>query len=220
MARFYAPSTIFIDEVDSIGTKRSEGDNEATRRVMAEMLVQMDGIMASDPSDDITKSLASTTSSTTINIKENKSKIVMVLGATNHPWDLDDALRRRFEKRVYIPLPNKIGRDQMFKINLKGIKVADDIKYSELIKNTEGYSGSDIANVCREAALMQMRRKLLKSGGNFDLMSIVNNPEFQNDLEAPVTQKDILAAIQNISRSVGSKDLVRYEQWTKEFSNQ
>lgn len=108
----------------------------------------------------------------------------------------------------------------MFKINLKEIKIADDLNYSELTNNTEGYSGADIANVCREAALMQMRRKLLKTNGGFDLMSIVNNPEFQNDLEAPVTQKDILAAIQNISRSVGSKDLAKYEQWTKEFSNQ
>lgn len=109
MARFYAPSTIFIDEVDSIGTKRGEGDNEASRRVMAEMLVQMDGVSSVNENEELSQ-------------EELKKKIVMVLGATNHPWDLDDALRRRFEKRVHIPLPNSLGRLEMFDINLKDIE--------------------------------------------------------------------------------------------------
>ena len=74
--------------------------------------------------------------------EEVKKKIVMVLAATNHPWDLDDALRRRFEKRVYIPLPNTVGREEMFKINLKGVTLANDVNIAELVKMTEGYSGA------------------------------------------------------------------------------
>jgi katanin p60 ATPase-containing subunit A1 len=88
MARFYSPTTIFIDEVDSIGSKRGDGEHEASRRVKAELLVQMDGV--------------NSTSSTNPNEEGDDRKIVMVLGATNHPWDLDEALRRRFEKRVCI----------------------------------------------------------------------------------------------------------------------
>ena len=76
-----------------------------------------------------------------------KRKIVTVIGATNRPWDLDEALRRRFEKRVYIALPSIKGREELFKINLANVKVVDNVDWQKLIKLTEGYSGADIANV-------------------------------------------------------------------------
>ena len=82
----------------------------------------------------------------------------MVLAATNRPWDLDDAIRRRLEKRIYIPLPTAVGREQLFSINLKGVKIAEDVKYETLISMTEGYSGADLANVCRDAAMMPLRK--------------------------------------------------------------
>lgn len=84
----------------------------------------------------------------------------MVLAATNRPWDLDEAIRRRLEKRIYIPLPTEKGRDELFKINLRGMPLAADIDWNYLIKITEGYSGADISNVCRDAAMMPMRKKL------------------------------------------------------------
>lgn len=84
----------------------------------------------------------------------------MVLAATNRPQDLDEAIRRRLEKRIYIPLPTANGREQLFKINLRGIRVADDVNWEELIRITDGYSGADLANVCRDAAMMPLRRKL------------------------------------------------------------
>ena len=90
MARFYAPSTVFLDEVDALGGQRGgSGDTEASLRVKSELLVQMDGMASSI---------------------EAGSGSVTVLGATNLPWNLDEALRRRFEKRVYIPLPEEEQR--------------------------------------------------------------------------------------------------------------
>jgi katanin p60 ATPase-containing subunit A1 len=208
MARFYAPSTIFIDEVDSIGQKRGDGDNEASRKVMAEMLVQMDGVSGKLDQEDIS-------------IEELKKNIVMVMGATNLPWDLDDALRRRFEKRVYIPLPNSVGRREMFNINMKGIQVEESIDMDKLVQLTDGYSGADIANVCREASLMQMRRKLMKTGGKLNFTAIKLNPSktLIDELDAPVTQNDFELAIKNISKSVSQNDIKKYEQFTEEYSN-
>jgi katanin p60 ATPase-containing subunit A1 len=74
---------------------------------------------------------------------------------------LDDALRRRLEKRIYIPLPGEEGRKQLFMINLKDIRMDADINWDYLVKKTDGYSGADISNVCREAAMMPMRKKIL-----------------------------------------------------------
>lgn len=75
--------------------------------------------------------------------------MVMVLGATNHPWDLDDAMRRRLEKRIYIPLPDIDTRRQLLDINLKEVKKADDVNLDFIAEKLEGYSGSDITSVCR-----------------------------------------------------------------------
>ena len=104
MARHYAPSTIFIDEIDSLCSKRgSESEHESSRRVKSELLTQMDGVDSGN----------------------EPGKMVMVLGATNFPWDIDEALRRRLEKRIYIPLPEKVGRRQLLDICLKDIKVSE-----------------------------------------------------------------------------------------------
>lgn len=121
----------------------------------------------------------------------------MVLAATNRPWDLDDAIRRRLEKRIYIPLPTEKGRSELFKINLRGMDMAEDIDWDHLIKVTDGYSGADISNVCRDAAMMPMRKKL--ASGGFDMLNLQN---IQADIEVPLTMQDFIDAIKNTSKSV------------------
>jgi len=99
-------------------------------------------------------------------------KNIIVLAATNRPWDLDDALIRRLEKRIYIPLPTEVGRLSLFKINLRDVKVEENIEWDSLVAKCDGYSGADISNVCREAAMMPMRRKLISGNFGFNLDEI------------------------------------------------
>lgn len=96
MSREKKPSMIFIDEVDSLCGKRTEGENESSRRIKTEFLVQMDGC-------------------------GHDTKGILVMGATNTPWELDEAFRRRFEKRIYISLPDPTARTAMFKGKLDGV---------------------------------------------------------------------------------------------------
>jgi len=195
MARFYAPSTIFIDEIDSICSKRgSDSEHEASRRVKSELLVQMDGVGGPTDADDA-------------------SKLVMVLAATNFPWDLDEALRRRLEKRIYIPLPCDKGIQALLKINLKDVKVAEDVSIEEIAKKLTGYSGADITNVCRDAAMQSMRRRI--QGLRPDDIRKLSKDE----LDLPTSATDFDDAIEKINKSVSKNDLEKYDQWMTEFGS-
>lgn len=192
MARFYAPSTIFIDEIDSLCSRRgSDTEHEASRRVKSELLIQMDGITNS----------------------EDPSKVVMVLAATNFPWDIDEALRRRLEKRIYIPLPTQEGREALLKINLKEVEKADDLDLSSIAHLLEGYSGADITSVCRDACMVKMRRTI----ANLTPEQIRSLSKDQLDL--PVSAEDFYEAIRKINKSVSAEDLKKYEKWMTEFGS-
>merc|ERR1719259_224625 len=193
MARFYSPSTIFIDEIDSLCSRRgSESEHEASRRVKSELLVQMDGMSS---------------------LQEDPGKMVMVLAATNFPWDIDEALRRRLEKRIYIPLPSEEGREALLKINLKEVKVDEGVDMSLIAKRLGGYSGADITNVCRDASMMSMRRKIAGLRP-----SEIKNLD-KNELDLPVTKQDFLDAIAKCNKSVSKEDLDKYEKWMEEFGS-
>ena len=193
MARFYSPSTIFIDEIDSIGSKRGSGDeHETSRRVKAELLIQMDGVEGATGGDDT-------------------SKMVMVLAATNFPWDIDEALKRRLEKRIYIPLPGADGRESLLRINLKEVELSDDVNLKMIAEQLGGYSGADITNVCRDASLMSMRRRI--AGLKPDEIRNLSKEE----LHLPTTGKDFEEASKKVSKSVSSEDLQKYEKWMEDF---
>ena len=134
MAREKKPSIIFIDEIDSLCGSRSEGENDSSRRIKTEFLVQMQGV-------------------------GNSMDGVLVLGATNTPWELDNAIRRRFQKRIYIMLPEAAARQGILKN--KGSKTKNSLTeqdWVDLGNASEGYSGSDLAIVVNEALMMPVRR--------------------------------------------------------------
>jgi len=134
MAREQKPSIIFIDEVDSLTSSRSDNESESARRIKTEFLVQMQGV-------------------------GNDMDGILVLGATNIPWVLDAAIRRRFEKRIYIPLPEQNARTVMFKLHMGQTPCTlTEQDYRELGARTEGYSGADISLVVRDSLMQPVRR--------------------------------------------------------------
>ncbi|KAL9460394.1 hypothetical protein AB3S75_001176 [Citrus x aurantiifolia] len=197
LARAYAPSTIFIDEIDSLCNARgASGEHESSRRVKSELLVQVDGVNNTGTNED------------------GSRKIVMVLAATNFPWDIDEALRRRLEKRIYIPLPNFESRKELIKINLKTVEVSKDVDIDEVARRTEGYSGDDLTNVCRDASLNGMRRKI--AGKTRDEIKNMSKDEISKD---PVAMCDFEEALTKVQRSVSQADIEKHEKWFQEFGS-
>ncbi len=138
-ARQAAPTVIFIDEIDAIAPRRSaggEGGTRVTERIVDTILTQMDGIRG----------------------LEN----VYVIAATNRVDIVDPALLRpgRFDKVIEVPMPDKVTRLEIFKVHTKKMPLAKDVDLKELAKLTEGFSGADIENVCREAGMLAIREAL------------------------------------------------------------
>ncbi|KAM9343374.1 katanin p60 ATPase-containing subunit A-like 1 [Pholidichthys leucotaenia] len=193
MARFYASTTIFIDEIDSICGRRGTSDeHEASRRVKSELLIQMDGVGGALENED-------------------PSKMVMALAATNFPWDIDEVLRWRLEKRIYIPLPSAVGRVELLKINLREVELAPDVDLDLIAEKIEGYSGADITNVCRDASMMAIRRRI--QGLTPEEIRALSKDE----LQMPVTMEDFTLTLKKISKSVSTADLEKYESWIDEY---
>lgn len=140
VARDLQPSIIFIDEVDSLLSERSNSEHEASRRLKTEFLVEFDGLPTNPDSDR-----------------------VIVMAATNRPQELDEAALRRFPKRVYVSLPDKETRAQLLKRLLsKQGSMFSDKDLGRLASLTEGYSASDLTALAKDAALGPIR-------GNFYL---------------------------------------------------
>ena len=137
-AKEKSPSIIFIDEIDAIGRARSKspmsGGNDERESTLNQLLTEMDGF--------------------------GTNSGVIVIAATNRADILDKALMRagRFDRQIYVELPDLIGRKEIFEVHMRKLKLADDVNIEFLAKQTPGFSGADIANVCNEAALMAARR--------------------------------------------------------------
>lgn len=190
LARHHAPSTIFLDEIDAIISQRGDGrsEHEASRRMKTELLIQMDGLTKTDD-------------------------LVFVLAATNLPWELDAALLRRLEKRILVPLPEAEARRGMFE-ELLPSSCNENLPYNLLVEKTEGFSGSDIRLVCKEAAMQPLRR----------LMSVLEQkkevvPEDELPSVGPIEPGDIETALRN-TRPSAHLSAHRYEKFNDDYGSQ
>jgi len=186
------PSVVFIDEVDSLLSQRNSNENEASRRLKTEFLVQLEGVGSGDAS--------------------NKER-VLVVGATNRPQELDEAARRRFVKRFYVPLPDDDARTTLLKTllakNRHCLTEADIEGY--LVPKTDGFSGADMRNLCQEAAMGPMRdvgSKLFAAGGSIDESQI-----------PPISLKHFDSALAVTAATVAQADLEQYEAWNATFGS-
>ncbi|MCD6464985.1 CDC48 family AAA ATPase [Candidatus Bathyarchaeota archaeon] len=140
-AKQAAPSIIFFDEIDAIAPVRGGGygDSHVTERVISQLLTEMDGI--------------------------EELRGVVVIAATNRPDIVDPALLRpgRFDKLLYVPLPDLEARKEILKIHLRKKPLAEDVDIDDLAKRTEGYTGADLAAICNTAVMLAIREHIMKS---------------------------------------------------------
>ncbi|KAK2738823.1 Vacuolar protein sorting-associated protein 4 [Onygenales sp. PD_40] len=213
MARESRPAIIFIDEVDALCGPRGEGESEASRRIKTELLIQMQGV-------------------------GKDSEGILVLGATNIPWQLDIAIRRRFQRRVHISLPDVNARMKMFLLNVGNTPChLTSADYRKLAEMSEGYSGSDISVVVQDALMQPIRKiqtathykKVLVDGnekvtpcspGDQGAMEM-SWVDVDSDklLEPPLLLKDFVKALKTSRPTVNEEDLKRNNEWTAEFGS-
>ncbi|CCW59737.1 unnamed protein product [Phytomonas sp. EM1] len=217
------PAIIFVDEIDALVSSRSDNENDASRRVKTEFLVQMQGV-------------------------GNDSQGILVLAATNIPWSLDVAIRRRFERRIYIPLPDMQARRRMLQIHMGNTShTLTEEDWMDLAQRTEMYSGSDIEQVVRDALFecirtMQVATHFKRVSGPSpkDPTRVVKNllaPCSPGDPDAfpmtideitdpellvplPVTKMDFLKALRTTKPSVSDADIEQHTKFTAEFGQE
>ena len=177
------PVIVFVDEIDSLlGTRGQEVGGEV--RVRDQFLKETDGIN-----------------------DKGKNLHLYVIGATNKPWSLDMPFLRRFSKRIIVPLPDNEARMAQFKLYTAPLILAEDVDLGTLAKLSEGYSGSDIKDIC-QAVQLRVVRELFKSGNALD----------KETTTRPITVADFKEIMRTRKPSV-SADMVRaYGQWANSFN--
>uniref|UniRef100_A0ABM5FTW2 Spastin n=1 Tax=Pogona vitticeps TaxID=103695 RepID=A0ABM5FTW2_9SAUR len=185
VARELQPSIIFIDEVDSLLCERREGEHDASRRLKTEFLIEFDGVQSSG---------------------EDR---ILVMGATNRPQELDDAVLRRFTKRVYVSLPNEETRLLLLKnlLSKQGNPLTQK-ELAQLARMTEGYSGSDLTALAKDAALGPIRELKPEQVKNMSASEMRN-----------IRLSDFTESLKKIKRSLSPQTLEGYIRWNKDFGD-
>ncbi|KAH8169048.1 ATPase family associated with various cellular activities (AAA) domain-containing protein [Sarocladium implicatum] len=197
LARALAPSIIFVDEIDSLLSQRSgSGEHEATRRIKTEFLIQWSDLQRAAAGRETTEK----------DRERGDANRVLVLAATNLPWAIDEAARRRFVRRQYIPLPEPTTRETQLRTLLGQQKHhLTDADILQLVKMTDGFSGSDITALAKDAAMGPLR-----SLGEALLHMTM-------DEIRPIMLVDFEASLKTIRPSVSKAGLKEYEDWATEF---
>ncbi|KAJ1802596.1 hypothetical protein LPJ56_006123, partial [Coemansia sp. RSA 2599] len=156
LARKLAPCVIFIDEVDALFSARSSGEaNKFRRDIMNQIMSEWDGLNTMRKKGAAAAGLSG----------GGPAAQVMVMAATNRPFDLDDAILRRLPRRILVDLPGAEDRERILKIHLAGEDLGDDVDLAALSKRTESFSGSDLKNLCVAAALAALRERVKEEVG-------------------------------------------------------
>ncbi|KAK7165825.1 hypothetical protein R3I93_005795 [Phoxinus phoxinus] len=185
VARELQPSIIFIDEIDSLLCERREGEHDASRRLKTEFLIEFDGVQSGG------------------------DERVLVMGATNRPQELDEAVLRRFAKRIYVALPTEESRLEVLKNLLsKHRNPLSQKELSQLARMTEGYSGSDLTSLAKDAALGPIRELRPEQVRNI-------SPNEMRDIRFP----DFVDSLKRIKRSVCPQTLDQYVRWNREYGD-
>ncbi|XP_065722538.2 spastin isoform X2 [Drosophila suzukii] len=186
VARHMQPSIIFIDEVDSLLSERSSSEHEASRRLKTEFLVEFDGLPGNPEGDRI-----------------------VVLAATNRPQELDEAALRRFTKRVYVSLPDEQTRELLLnRLLQKQGSPLDTEALRRLAKITDGYSGSDLTALAKDAALEPIRELNVEQVKCLDISAM-----------RAITEQDFHSSLKRIRRSVAPQSLNSYEKWSQDYGD-
>jgi len=191
VAREESPSVIFFDELDSIALSRGAEIDEVTRRVLSSLLTELDGLSGG-----------------------KKGEFVLFLASTNTPWDIDDAVISRFEKRIYVPLPDEYARRGILRIQLakKGFEFDD---YDWLVEKTEGYSGRDIKVLCKEG-VYNMVRELNPSVADVADEGLEEIKKYEIKTRR-LTKKDFEHALERMKPATTEEMVRRYEEWNERF---
>ncbi|KAL7814717.1 AAA domain-containing protein [Trichoderma gracile] len=197
LAKALAPSIIFVDEIDSLLSHRSDaGEHEATRRIKTEFLIQW---------SELQRAAAGRETSSSTNPR-NEAQRVLVLAATNLPWAIDEAARRRFVRRQYIPLPEPQTRETHLRTLLRQQNHSlTDEDIAKLVQLTDGFSGSDITALAKDAAMGPLR-----SLG--EALLYMTKDEIR-----PMDLSDFEQSLKSIRPSVDKEGLREYEEWAEKF---
>ncbi|KAL5761348.1 hypothetical protein ACOSP7_017612 [Xanthoceras sorbifolium] len=183
-----APVIIFVDEVDSLlGARGGAFEHEATRRMRNEFMAAWDGL------------------------RSKESQRILILGATNRPFDLDDAVIRRLPRRIYVDLPDAENRKKILTIFLAHENLEPDFQYHELANVTDGYSGSDLKNLCIAAAYRPVQELLEqeKQGGKNDVSPVLR----------PLTVDDFIQSKSKVGPSVAydASSMNELRKWNEQY---